>query len=128
MPKMDLLNSAVRFACFDISYMVAKGVLDFSWCHSLSATFSDELFTAVTVIPVFLVFDFTFRHFEKRERLIYFYDMLVMLLSVFFITAIWRGGPGFWSFGGRAVKMMGHWTDVAILDGPLLVAALSGYG
>ena len=54
--------------------------------------------------------------------------MLVMLLSVFFITAIWRGGPGFWSFGGRAVKMMGHWTDVAILDGPLLVAALSGYG
>jgi hypothetical protein len=54
--------------------------------------------------------------------------MPVMLLSVFFITAFWRRIPGSWDIGHKALKMMGVWADVEILCGPILVAALLGYG
>jgi hypothetical protein len=108
--------------------MAAKGTVDYLWCSSLPHTLVYELFTTLSIFPVFLASDFIFHLFEKRERLLYLYDMPVMLLSIFFITAFWRRIPGQWNIWNRAVNMMGNWDDVKLLCGPLLAAAILGYG
>ncbi len=125
---MYLLKVFVRFACFDIFYLAAKGTVDYLWCSSLPNTLVYGLFTTLSVLPVFLASDFIFHLFERQERPLYMFDMLVMLGSVFFITAFWRRIPGHWNIWTRAVSMMGNWEDVKLLCGPLLVAAILGYG
>jgi uncharacterized membrane protein YhdT len=107
--------------------MAVKGAVDYSWCSSLPHTAVYELFTTLSILPVFLVSDYLLHLFEKRERFLYWYDMGAMLLSIFFITAFWRRIPGSWNVSSRAIDMMGHWDDVMLLCGPLLAAAVLGY-
>lgn len=125
---MYFLKAFVRFACFDLFYMVTKGVIDFLWSSSISHMLVYEFFTTISILPIFLISDFLIHFFEKRERLLYGYDIGVMLLTVFFITALWRRIPGSWNIWNRAMDMMGNWDDVKLLCGPLLVAAVLGYG
>jgi len=125
---MYLLKAFVRFACFDVFYMITKGILDFAWGASIPDTLVYELFTTTSIIPVFLISDFLIHLLEKRVRFIYFYDMLVMLLSVSFITVLWRRIPGTWDIWNRGLHMMSNWADVKILYSPLLASAVLGYG
>jgi hypothetical protein len=124
---MNSIQTFIRFACFDILYMTTKGALDFFWGYPIDQVLTFEFITTLAIIPFFIAADTGFQFLEKRERHIYLYDGVFLILSLPFIAALLGQNPNIQVWLIRAVHMLINRNEGLILYLPLLPAVVLGY-
>jgi hypothetical protein len=124
---MYSIQVVLRFFCFDIFYMTAKGALDLFWGYPAGGVLVFEFITTMAIIPFFILADYVIHLFEKRQRLIYLYDVLWMMICIPFIASLLRHNSDIQGWWNRAVYMMTHGGDAQILYFPLTAGGVLGY-
>ncbi|HXL72515.1 MAG TPA: hypothetical protein VN963_02715 [bacterium] len=121
------ISLLLRFFCFDILYMIAKGVLDLFWGYPIDRVIAFEFMTTLAIIPFFIAADMGFQFFEKRKTHIYLYDSVFLILSLPFIAALLGYNPNIQVWLIRAVHMLINRNEGLVLYLPLLPAVVLGY-